>query len=64
VEALLPGQIRLEVDASGLEPRGRPYEIDVQPQLVEVPERYLSRLSFKTLSRRKVSVRVSGDNRQ
>jgi YbbR domain-containing protein len=59
LEALRPGQLRLVVDVSGLNPFDQPRQVPLQLDLVDVPVEEISRISMKTVGRREASVLVS-----
>ena len=64
IDRILPAQIRLVADASGLEASRQAREVEVRVELVDVPARDQGRVSVKSPSGRKVSVRVSGEGRR
>jgi hypothetical protein len=59
LDRILPEQVRLVADASGLEPSPQGQRVEVRAELVGVPARDRNRITVKEISRRKVSVRVS-----
>jgi YbbR domain-containing protein len=64
IDRILPDQIRLVADASGLEPSRQAREVEVRVELVDVSARDQGRVSVKSPSGRKVSVRLSGEGRR
>lgn len=59
VERIVPAQIRLVADATGLEPRDKAYEVGVQFDLVDVPIEEMTRIGLKSISRRRITIRVA-----
>jgi YbbR domain-containing protein len=64
VDRILPDQIRLLADASGLEPSRQAREVELRVELIDVPARDLGRVTVMSPSGRKVSLRVSGEGRR
>ncbi len=59
VERIAPAQIRLVADVTGMDPRNSAYEASVHLDLVDVPIEEKTRISLKSISRRKISALVS-----
>lgn len=59
VERIVPEQIRLVADVTGLGPRREAHQVSVHFDLVDVPIEEMTRISLKSVSRRKISALVS-----
>jgi len=59
VDRIVPDQIRLVVDLTGLEPRKKAYEVEVRADFVDVPIEESSRIGVKSIRPRKVSVVIT-----
>jgi YbbR domain-containing protein len=64
VDRILPDQIRLLADVGGLEPSRQAREVQLRVELVDVPARDLGRVTVKSPTSRKVTVRLSGEGRR
>lgn len=60
VDRLLPEQLRLIADVTGLEPRTEPHEVELEARFVDVPIEETSRLKANTVEPRMVRVVVGG----
>lgn len=60
VDRLLPEQLRVTADVTGLEPRAEAYDLALEVHFVEVPIEEISRLTAKSIEPREIKVVVAG----
>jgi len=59
VDRILPSQLRLLADTSGLEPQKRPHKVELVPRFVDLPVEERTRVSIKSVSPLTVPVTIS-----